>query len=101
MTHVEFFPFFASMQVVVICGRNQKLVQKLEATTWSSNMNVIVNGFVDNMHQWMGASDCIITKAGPGTIAESLICGLPMLLNGFVPGQVREMHPDLGDAAKG
>eukprot|EP00192_Tetraselmis_astigmatica_P024497 CAMPEP_0117697956 /NCGR_PEP_ID=MMETSP0804-20121206/29512_1 /TAXON_ID=1074897 /ORGANISM="Tetraselmis astigmatica, Strain CCMP880" /LENGTH=490 /DNA_ID=CAMNT_0005512255 /DNA_START=222 /DNA_END=1694 /DNA_ORIENTATION=+ len=74
-------------QVVVICGRNQKLVNKLKATEWPPNMNVVVNGFVDNMHQWMGASDCIITKAGPGTIAESLICGLPMLLNGFVPGQ--------------
>ena len=30
----------------------------------------------------MTACDCIITKAGPGTIAEALICGLPILLNG-------------------
>jgi 1,2-diacylglycerol 3-beta-galactosyltransferase len=73
---------------VVICGRNEKLMEKLNASTWSPEMNVVVKGFVDNMHQWMGASDCIITKAGPGTIAESLICGLPLLLNGFVPGQV-------------
>lgn len=35
----------------------------------------------------MGASDCIITKAGPGTIAEALICGLPILLNAFIPCQ--------------
>ena len=34
-----------------------------------------------------GASDIIITKAGPGTIAEALICGLPMLLNGYIPCQ--------------
>lgn len=39
------------------------------------------------MPEWMTASDMIITKAGPGTIAESLICGLPVLLNGFVPCQ--------------
>lgn len=39
--------------------------------------------------QWMGAVDVIITKAGPGTIAEALISGLPILLNGNVPCQVR------------
>lgn len=44
-------------------------------------------GFVNNMEEWMHASDVIITKAGPGTIAESFICGLPVLLNGFIPGQ--------------
>jgi hypothetical protein len=37
----------------------------------------------------MGAVDTIITKAGPGTIAEALISGLPILLNGNVPCQVR------------
>lgn len=36
----------------------------------------------------MGAVDTIITKAGPGTIAEALISGLPILLNGNVPCQV-------------
>lgn len=35
----------------------------------------------------MGACDAIVTKAGPGTIAESLISGLPMVLNGFIPCQ--------------
>lgn len=40
-----------------------------------------------NMEEWMHACDVIITKAGPGTIAESFICGLPVLLNGFIPGQ--------------
>lgn len=35
----------------------------------------------------MHACDVIITKAGPGTIAESFICGLPVLLNGYIPGQ--------------
>ena len=50
-------------------------------------MNVLVRGFVDNMEQWMVACDAIVTKAGPGTIAESLICGLPLLINGYIPCQ--------------
>jgi 1,2-diacylglycerol 3-beta-galactosyltransferase len=48
---------------------------------------VQVHGFVNNMSDWMGASDCIVTKAGPGTIAESLIRELPILLSGYIPGQ--------------
>jgi len=50
---------------------------------------VKVCGFVTNMAEWMTACDTIITKAGPGTIAEALICGLPIILNGFIPCQVR------------
>ena len=55
--------------------------------TLPEGMHVSVQGFVDNMEEWMAACDIIITKAGPGTIAESLIMGLPILLNGFVPCQ--------------
>ncbi len=40
------------------------------------------------------ASDVIVTKAGPGTIAEALISGLPILLNGNVPCQVHEREVD-------
>jgi 1,2-diacylglycerol 3-beta-galactosyltransferase len=50
-------------------------------------MRVLVKGFVDNMPDLMAACDAIITKAGPGTISEALICGLPMVLNAYVPCQ--------------
>ncbi len=72
-------------QLVVICGRNERLRQSLQRSDWP--IPVQVRGFVDNMQEWMAASDCVITKAGPGTIAEALICGLPILLSGFIPGQ--------------
>lgn len=61
--------------------------RRLSAASYPPGMKVVVNGFVDNMPDWMGACDMIITKAGPGTIAEALICGLPLLLNGFIPCQ--------------
>ncbi len=72
-------------QLVVICGRNRKLRDELAACSWS--IPTVVQGFVSNMHEWMAASDCIITKAGPGTIAEALAMGLPIVLNGFIAGQ--------------
>ncbi|KAG0472308.1 hypothetical protein HPP92_016854 [Vanilla planifolia] len=46
-----------------------------------------VEGFVTKMEECMGACDCIITKAGPGTIAEAMIRGLPIILNGYIAGQ--------------
>lgn len=53
-------------QIVVVCGKNEEMRRSLEAVTWPANVNVVVKGFVNNMDAWMGASDCIITKAGPG-----------------------------------
>jgi 1,2-diacylglycerol 3-beta-galactosyltransferase len=72
-------------QLVVICGRNEKLQAKLTALSWP--IPTLVHGFVTNMADWMAASDCIITKAGPGTLAEAMARGLPILLSGYIPGQ--------------
>ncbi|MBE2237067.1 MAG: glycosyltransferase [Caldilineaceae bacterium] len=72
-------------QIVVICGRNKALQERLAARTWATRVRI--NGFVDNMPDWMTACDCVVSKAGPGTIAEALICGLPLVLSGFIPGQ--------------
>jgi len=74
-----------SAQIVVICGRNEKLARSLASKSWP--LKVVVKGFVSNMNEFMSACDCIITKAGPGTIAEALICGTPILLNGYIPCQ--------------
>lgn len=72
-------------QVVAICGRNDRLRQELSQRTWPVLVRVL--GFVEDVAGWMGASDCVITKAGPGTIAEAMACELPILLSGFIPGQ--------------
>lgn len=72
-------------QIVVITGRNKAMQERLQSRAWA--VPARINGFVDNMPDWMAACDCIVTKAGPGTIAEALICGLPIVLSGFIPGQ--------------
>ncbi|ONK60225.1 uncharacterized protein A4U43_C08F15730 [Asparagus officinalis] len=72
-------------QLVVICGRNQALRTSLQEIQWK--IPIKIRGFETQMEKWMGACDCIITKAGPGTIAEALIKGLPIILNDFIPGQ--------------
>lgn len=72
-------------QVLIICGRNKKLAEKLRSIDWK--IPVEVKGFVTKMEDCMGACDCIITKAGPGTIAEAMIRGLPIILNDYIAGQ--------------
>lgn len=74
-------------QVVVVCGRNKALASKLAARAGSYTCGVHVKGFLTNVDEWMGASDLVITKAGPGTIAEALIRGVPLMLNGAIPCQ--------------
>ncbi|WVZ65006.1 hypothetical protein U9M48_014440, partial [Paspalum notatum var. saurae] len=72
-------------QILVICGRNKKLANRLQSINFK--VPVQVKGFVTKMEECMGACDCIITKAGPGTIAEAMIRGLPIILNDYIAGQ--------------
>lgn len=78
-------------QVVAICGKNKKLETWLASQEWPIQLTAL--GFVSNMSDWMAASDILCTKAGPGTIAEGLIRGLPILVTGYLPGQ-EEMNAE-------
>ncbi len=71
--------------LVVITGRNKKLKEKLENTRW--DVPVHVYGFVTEMPDFMRAADILLTKAGPGTISEALIAGLPIILYHRISGQ--------------
>ncbi len=75
------------VQMLIITGRNKRLYAHLQRTRSSLHVPAKVFGFVQNMPELMRASDVIVTKAGPGTIAEALACDLPIILSGYVPGQ--------------
>jgi len=74
-------------QMVVVCGKNEAAKSTLQETTWGKGVNVKIQGFVNNMDEWMRTCDALVTKAGPGTIAEASICGLPCMLSSYIPGQ--------------
>ena len=71
--------------VAIIAGRNRKLHEHLEAHNW--RIPAFVYGFVKNMPDFMTAADVLVTKAGPGTISEAFIAGLPLILYSRMPGQ--------------
>ncbi|HVS48541.1 MAG TPA: glycosyltransferase [Candidatus Dormibacteraeota bacterium] len=72
-------------QLVVVCGRNEKLRRRLEELRFATP--TLVLGFVEYMPELMRACDMVVTKAGPGAIAEALATGLPLIITGFLPGQ--------------
>jgi 1,2-diacylglycerol 3-beta-galactosyltransferase len=72
-------------QVIAICGRNEKLRNRLARVRFATP--TLVLGFVENMPELMRASDVVVTKAGPGAIAEALATNVPVLVTGFLPGQ--------------
>jgi 1,2-diacylglycerol 3-beta-galactosyltransferase len=72
-------------QLLIVAGRNPALRRKLESTLWEIPTRIF--GFVDNMPELMGASDLLITKAGPGTLAEAFTAGLPVVISSYIPGQ--------------
>ncbi|MCK4341139.1 MAG: glycosyltransferase [Phycisphaerae bacterium] len=77
----------AEAQVVVIAGRNEKLRRRLELQSERTTRPVRVVGFTEQMHEWMRAADVVVTKPGGLTVAESLACGLPLVIVNPIPGQ--------------
>jgi len=67
-----------SVQLILICGRNEELAAKLRAKQWSMPVNVI--GFTKEVHRLMRAADFLIGKPGPGSIAEAMVRQLPVLI---------------------
>jgi 1,2-diacylglycerol 3-beta-galactosyltransferase len=72
-------------QLVVVTGRNEKLKRRMEELRFATP--TLILGFVDYMPELMRACDMVVTKAGPGAIAEALATGLPLIITGFLPGQ--------------
>jgi 1,2-diacylglycerol 3-beta-galactosyltransferase len=74
-----------NIALAVVCGRNARLKTTLETYDW--NIPVKIYGFTREMPDFMAAADILVTKAGPGTISEAFIAGLPTIIYSRMPGQ--------------
>ncbi len=72
------------LQILVVCAKNKRLFNSLKRRDYAG---VRVFGFVDNIAELMSVSDCIITKPGGLTIAESLDKDLAPVFMTAIPGQ--------------
>jgi processive 1,2-diacylglycerol beta-glucosyltransferase len=80
-----------AMHLIILCGYNEKLKNKIKYYIKKSiylknerGLNKItVLGFVPDIYSFMTTSDIIITKPGALTISESIILGIPLILDVF------------------
>ena len=65
-------------QLILICGHNAALAQRLSAMT--STAPRVVLGFTSQIRHFMQLSDFFIGKPGPGSISEAVQQGLPVVV---------------------
>jgi UDP-N-acetylglucosamine:LPS N-acetylglucosamine transferase len=66
------------LQLILVCGRNEKLAARLRATQW--RIPVHIEGFTAEVHRFMRLADFLIGKPGPGSISEALAMKLPVIV---------------------
>jgi Glycosyltransferase family 28 C-terminal domain len=66
------------VQLIMICGHNQKLRAELQAMRTKAPMRV--EGFTSNVAHYMALADFFVGKPGPGSISEALQCHLPVIV---------------------
>lgn len=83
--------------VVVVAGRNESLLDKLEDLTDGARMKLRRLGMIDYVDDLVVASDLVITKAGGLITSEVLARGTPMVIFDPFPGQ-EEWNADVVSA---
>jgi 1,2-diacylglycerol 3-beta-galactosyltransferase len=68
----------ADVQLILICGHNQKLEAELKALP--TRKPKLVLGFTQNVEHYMALADFFIGKPGPGSISEALQFHLPVIV---------------------
>ncbi|MBU1062526.1 MAG: hypothetical protein KJ952_07420 [Candidatus Omnitrophica bacterium] len=75
------------IQLIVICGKNKNLFEKLNRKKLDLEVKLCVFGYMSNIDEFMEVSDCIITKSGGLTVSEALSKKLPMIIIQPILGQ--------------
>jgi UDP-N-acetylglucosamine:LPS N-acetylglucosamine transferase len=68
-----------AVQLILICGRNEKLAEALRHEP--SRIPIHVEGFTTQIPYFMALSDFFIGKPGPGSISEALAKHLPVIID--------------------
>ena len=75
-------------QIAVVCGKNlllRRRLRDLRARLDARDLKIF--GFVDFMADLMAMADCVVTKAGPATVMETLALRKPLILSCYVRNQ--------------
>ena len=68
------------LNLIVVCGRNEALKEKLESLNPPDNIHLTVYGFTNSMYPLEAASDLFIGKAGASILAEATYFNVPSII---------------------
>lgn len=74
--------------VVCLCGRNDALRSTL-ASRFDGDPRVRVEGFTEEMAEWMAAADALVHSTGGLTVLEAIMRGCPAISYGWGRGHLR------------
>ena len=77
------------MQAVVICGRNERLRADMEAFAAgpTGTIAIQVRGYVNNIAEYIAASDVVVGKSGPNQVFETLMQNRPIIISSFLANE--------------
>jgi UDP-N-acetylglucosamine:LPS N-acetylglucosamine transferase len=74
--------------VACLCGRNERLVDEL-ARRYAGEPRIRIEGFTNDMPDWLAAVDVLIHSTGGLTVLEAQMSGCPAVSFGWGRGHVR------------
>ena len=67
-------------QVIALCGQNPGLLSRIEALAANAGGRLHPFGFTQRVADYMAAADLLVTKPGPGSLAEAFEVRLPVVV---------------------
>jgi processive 1,2-diacylglycerol beta-glucosyltransferase len=77
------------LQAVIVAGRDQRLAEHLRKMARGAGSRMRVFGYTLEIRQLMAAADLLLTKAGGASLAEAIVCELPVICFGSLAGNER------------
>lgn len=71
------------LNVVAVCGKNEKLHNQLKKAEVSENVNFVNLSFTKDMLKYVAAADIFMGKAGASSMAEPRFFGVPAIVTMF------------------
>lgn len=78
-----------SVQVVAVCGRNERLLRRLRTARARYGDRLVPLGWTDDMPGYVAAADVVVTNAGGATALEAVAAERTVLMYQPIAGQGR------------
>ncbi|MGA2479319.1 MAG: glycosyltransferase, partial [Spirochaetia bacterium] len=77
------------MQVVVICGRNARLLADVQTLARGpvGSLKITVRGYMTNLAEYIAAADVVVGKSGPNQVFETLLQQRPIIISSFLANE--------------